>query len=558
MRTVRIMLTTLVLAGLAISVFAGDGNTTSEVSISVGWMSLIPAFIAIGMALITKEVISSLVFGSIVGAVIQSLATGKGFWNGLLLDFPVALRDALADPDHMSVILFSMFIGATVHLITRNGGMMALVKIFAARARDRRSGQLVTYFLGLAIFFDDYANTMVVGNTMRPVTDRLRISREKLAYIVDSTAAPIAAIAFITTWIGAELGYIQDGLKSIEGSPELLGSAYGIFLESLMYSFYPILTLIFMFFLIWRKRDFGPMLTAEREARVVIGEGNDFAPAEYDEVPSEKEYLSNALIPIITIVLGTIAGLVFTGSQEVQWQQEQGFLGNLANIIGSSDPYRSLVWASTAGLVVGILLTNVRGIFGLKQSIEHAVDGMKFMLTAIAILALAWTLAGITENLGTATFLAEQLARGFPVELLPAIVFLAAGFISFATGTSWGTMAILYPLVLLSSWELSMQQGLDVQAAGAIFANVVACVLAGSVLGDHCSPISDTTILSSLSSNCDHVSHVRTQLPYALTVGGVSVFMGILPASFGVPLWICFPAAVLSLLGIVSYFGKMD
>ena len=555
-RYIRYLTTSSFLFVLPVLSFA-EADVSDALPIEIGLWSLAPAVIAIVLALIFREVISSLIIGIIVGAIILSMNNGDGFWYGILLYLPLELRNALADSDHMSVILFSLLIGATVHVVSKNGGMMAVVKRIAKNADDSRSGQLATYILGIMIFFDDYANTMVVGNTMKPVTDRLKVSREKLAYIVDSTAAPIAAIAFITTWIGAEFGYIQDGLNQIEVGGLEVGSAYGVFLSSLGYSFYPIFTLFFMFLLIVMRRDYGPMYKAEQRARMASSDAGSTSPAEVDAVPDEKESIWNALIPIAVIVIGTVWGLFYTGLQEVSWDNNLSLGSNLSAVIGESDSYKSLVWASFSGLAVAVLMTVLRGIHKFTDTIEHAFDGMKFMLPALAILGLAWTLAGLIEDLNTAEYLAGLIGESFAPQLLPAIVFVMSGVIAFSTGTSWGTMAILYPLVLLTSWDISIASGLSQVEAYGIFTNIVSGVLAGSVLGDHCSPISDTTILSSMATGCDHVAHVKTQLPYALTVGAVALFIGTLPSAYGIPTWILFLVGAIVLYFIVSYFGKM-
>jgi Na+/H+ antiporter NhaC len=447
-----------------------------------------------------------------------------------------------------------MMIGAMVTLISHNGGMRGVVNILARYAKSPRSGQFVTWMLGMAIFFDDYANTLVVGNTMRPVTDRLNISREKLSYIVDSTAAPVAAIAFVTTWIGAELSYIQDGI-SVIGLNE---SAYDIFLNSLQFSFYPVLALLFILILVQSNRDFGPMLTAERNARKKISVTNH--PNVVDESLEKtegKERWYNAAIPVIVIVIGTIAGLISTGLQNVGCDESIGFLKNLSSVIGQADSYKALLWSSLAGVVVAITLTLSQRLLTLKGSMDSLVKGFKTMLTAVLILVLAWSIALITKYMHTADFVSRILITiNMAPYLVPSFTFLLGAFVAFSTGSSWGTMAILYPLVLPSSWLLSQQYGLDYDQSMNIFYNVVSTVLAGSVLGDHCSPISDTTILSSLASSCNHIEHVRTQLPYALTVGVVAVLFGTLPAAYGVPTYILFPLSLLVLYLIVRFFGK--
>jgi len=408
--------------------------------------------------------------------------------------------------------------------------------------------------LGIAIFFDDYANTLVVGNTMRPVTDRLKISREKLSYIVDSTAAPITSIAFVTTWIGAELSYIQDGINTI-GINE---SAYDIFLHSLKYSFYPVLALLFILILIYKNKEFGPMLKAERNARQ---HGiNDIHPgfkSEFDSVQPGKEKWYNAVIPVVVIVVGAITGLISTGLHEVGWDEGLGFSKNLSNVIGHADSYKALLWSSLAGVVVAVILTTAQKIMTVKDSIESLVKGFKTMVPAVLILVLAWSIALITKYMHTADFLSGILLEiNITPYLIPSITFILAALVAFATGSSWGTMAILYPLILPSSWLIAQESGMDYDQSMAIFYNVVSTVLAGSVLGDHCSPISDTTILSSLASSCNHIEHVRTQLPYALTVGLVATFLGTLPAAYGVPSYILFVVNLIVLYLIVVVFGK--
>jgi len=441
-----------------------------------------------------------------------------------------------------------------VALISNNGGMQGVVNILSRYANNPRSGQFVTWLLGIAIFFDDYANTLVVGNTMRPVTDRLKISREKLSYIVDSTAAPIAAIAFVTTWIGAELSYIQDGINVIG----LNETAYDIFLNSLKYSFYPVLALLFILILIFKGKDFGPMLTAERNARKFgISDKHPGSHGEFQETKTKNERWFNAVIPVVVIVAGTIIGLVSTGLQNTGWNEELGFSKNLSNVIGHADSYKALLWSSLAGVVVAVLLTISQRIMTLKESIESLIKGFKTMLTAVLILVLAWSIALITQYMHTADFISGILVEvNMAPFLIPALTFILAALVAFSTGSSWGTMAILYPLMLPSSWLIAQQYGLDYDQSIAIFYNVVSAVLAGSVLGDHCSPISDTTILSSLASSCNHIEHVRTQLPYALTVGVVATLFGTIPAAYGVPSYILFPVDMVILYFVVVLFGR--
>ena len=531
------------------------------------WLSLIPPLLAILLALVFREVITSIGLGIFSGAAIIGFYNGgiTGIFSGFLSVIDTYLLTSLNDSGHLSIIVFSMLIGALVSVISRSGGMQGAVNRIAVYAKNPRSGQLATWALGLSIFFDDYANTLVVGNTMRSVTDKLRISREKLSYLVDSTAAPVAAIAFVTTWIGAELGYIESGIEGI-GALQDKG-VYAIFINSLAYSFYPIFTLAFMLILILKNRDFGPMYKAEVRARSTgqvsksaqtknaSDEHEEFAPAENI---TPKSY--NALIPILVVIVGTMLGIWYTGFQALEagvWDNpDLGFTLKVSQIVGGADSYAALLWSSAASLVVALVLTISQRLLSLNDSIDAMMNGFRTMLPAIIILVLAWSLAGVTEHLHTADFLAGSLSGKISPYLVPALTFVLASLVAFSTGSSWGTMAILYPLLIPTTWEITETAGWEVVASFPILYNVVASVLAGAVLGDHCSPISDTTILSSLASSCNHIDHVRTQLPYALTVGSVAILAGTIPAAMGLPSWLLFPLGFLLLFAVVHFFGK--
>lgn len=541
----------------AVSIVADDYIYAKEVTPIPLWMSILPPLIAILFALLFREVYSALFAGLLVGTTIIHFYAGSNLFAAIFQGvFTIAdtyLLEAMFNRGHLSIIIFSMLIGAMVNLITRNGGMKGVVNILSRYATTARSGQFITWLMGVIIFFDDYANTLVVGNTMRPVTDRLKISREKLAYLVDSTAAPVASIAFVTTWIGAELSYIQDGINVIG----LNENAYMIFFNSLAYSFYPIFTLVFILIIIYRGVDFGPMLKAERKARkeesVTAGEMNKL---EIDE--NIKARWFNAVIPVLVIIFGTLAGLIYTGWDPTIWSDEQLAFGRkISATIGNADSYKALLWSSLASVLMALLLTVSQRILSLRQSIDSLINGFKTMLTAVLILILAWSVALVTEHMHTASFISSSmLEMSLSPYLVPAITFILAALVSFSTGSSWGTMAILYPLMLPATWLITQDYGMDYNTSMLIFYNVVSCVLAGSVLGDHCSPISDTTILSSLASSCNHIEHVRTQLPYALTVGVVSMIAGTLPAAFGISSYILFPAGLLILLLTILFLGR--
>ena len=547
-----------------------------------GWLSILPPLIAILLALIFKEVISSLFIGIFIGAATLGFYTDgiSGIFGAFLTVLDHYILSALVNTDHLSVILFSVLIGSVVAVISKNGGMQGVVNKLIRFAKTRKSGMLTTYFLGIAIFFDDYANTLVVGNTMRSVTDKLRISREKLAYIVDSTAAPIAAVAFITTWIGAELTYISDGVSKIEAlGGSINESAYSIFVNSLAYSFYPIFTLFFMFFLLYKGRDYGAMYYAEKEAlekgvQSTLKNATDIE--EFNPVKGAKIRSFNAIIPIVFIVVGTFAGLVYTGLESTKEQllalgisAENGtwgtmhllpegpdsFFRKLGTIIGNANSYTALLWASLSGLTIAILLSVSQRIMNLEKTMETVVFGVKTMIPAVVILVLAWSLAGVTEDLHTAEYLKSFFDKDFSSAwVIPAITFVLSAFIAFSTGSSWSTMALMYPLVIPLMY--SVAGDIEHQEVMMLLYNTIASVLAGSVLGDHCSPISDTTILSSLATSCDHISHVKTQMPYALTVGAVALFVGVIPGALGVSSLITVPIGIAVLYLIVHFVGK--
>ena len=519
-------------------------------------MSILPPLVAILMALILKEVISSLFLGILTGAFLMSLYGGCGpfeaLGSGLLRVVDTYIVGSLYDSDHVKIIVFTLVIGGMVRVITVNGGMRGIVNWLSKRARGPRSGQLMTFVMDLCVFFDDYSNTLVVGNTMRPLADKLRISREKLAYIVDSTSAPVVAVAFITTWIGAELSYIQDGINNLG----LEMSSYSVFFHSLAYSFYPFLTLCFVLMVIFSGRDFGPMLKAERKARNAESFRDDTSSSEKGQ--EGASHAIDALIPLAVLIVGTVAGLIATGYDASVWSDTMsGFFAKLSATIGAADSYQALLWSSLCSLLTAIIITLIRRKLKFIKVMESSVEGFKSMFNAVVILTMAWAIALVTKDMHTAEFVSQLLVRwSLSPALVPVITFVLAAIIGFSTGTSWGTMAILYPLILPASWLLCQEQGYIMDQTLPIFYNVVASVLAGAVMGDHCSPISDTTIMSSLSSQCDHLQHVRTQMPYAATVGGVALLVGVLPTALGMPSWLMFLVAVAVLLLVVRFAGK--
>ncbi|MFT4761709.1 MAG: Na+/H+ antiporter NhaC [Paraglaciecola sp.] len=573
--------------------FSQHNDGTYRVRYIPLWMSLLPPLIAVALALLFKEVIISLFVGVWTGAFIAGGMRIESLYYFLMSIFKVVEKyvlGALTNSGHLSIIIFSLLIGGMVAIISRNGGMAGVVKSLSRYARSPRSAQFITWLLGVAIFFDDYANTLIVGNTMRSVTDKFKISREKLAYIVDSTAAPVAAIAFVTTWIGAELGYIEDGIASLENFNADMTS-YAIFIASLKYSFYPVLTLIFILILIYTGKDYGPMYKAEHRARTTgrvssALNDDDDEPNMEDLTPVKGAPLRwyNAVIPVLVVISMTLFGLIDTGFVGVYGEliekgftvtsqswgdtwammgsllpEDAGFFQKVGKLIGKSDSYIGLLWASTSGVIAAVILTQFQKIMKLQESMHTMVTGFKAMLPALIILTLAWALASTTEELNTATYLTFALQDSLNPYLMPVIIFILAALIAFSTGSSWSTMAILYPIAVPTTWAICQTQGIAPDVAMELLLNVIAITLAASVLGDHCSPISDTTILSSLASDCNHIDHVRTQMPYALTVGAVSITAGFLSTLLGGGWLICFILLIISiavLFGVVWKFGK--
>ncbi|MFQ6047512.1 MAG: Na+/H+ antiporter NhaC family protein, partial [Gemmatimonadales bacterium] len=451
---------------LPLTVVVRDEPTTIDRPFLPGWASLLPPIVAIGLALVFHEVVSSLFVGVWLGSL---LLAGYNPFAAILVSIERFISPALADAQHAAIVIFSLLLGGMVGLISRMGGLKAIVEAVTPLATTPRRAQFATWLAGLAIFFDDYANTLIVGNTMRPLTDRLRVSREKLAYIVDSTAAPVSAIVFISTWVGYEISLIDDGLagaaSQLAGDPALASqlagaSAFGVFLTSIPYLFYPILAIFTVALFVATRRDFGPMLTAERRASSgngVFRPGAQLAAdmeSELGEIPDGVPLRWwNGVIPVVIVIVTVIGGLVWTGSRGMAEAGPEGFNETVRYMLGNTDPFASLLWGSLLGCLAAIGLALGQRILRLPETIAAWVSGMKAMMLAIIILVLAWSLGGVTTELSTGTFLADLLtdaqgASRIPLSTLPAAVFVVSALAAFATGTSWATMAILVPLVI--------------------------------------------------------------------------------------------------------------
>ena len=474
-------------------VLAEEEAASTPIMYATVW-ALVPPVVAIVLALITKEVYSSLFVGILVGAVFYS---GLGFESTLLHIFDDGFISVLTDSYNMGILIFLVILGTMVCLMNRAGGSAAFGRWASQHIKTRAGAQLATILLGVLIFIDDYFNCLTVGSVMRPVTDKHNVSRAKLAYLIDATAAPVCIIAPISSWAAAVSGFVEgeDGLS--------------IFVRAIPYNYYALLTIVMMVGITILKADYGPM--AKHEVNALKGdifttESRPYANAESETPAGAKGTVLDLLIPIICLVVCCVIGMIYTGG----FFSGAGFIEAFSN----SDASRGLVYGSFFGFIITIILYMCRKVLSFKECMACLPDGFKSMVPAILILTFAWTLKAMTDSLGAAEFVAnsvQTVAGGF-MNFLPAIIFLVGCFLSFATGTSWGTFGILIPIVV------AVFAGTDEQM---MIISISAC-MAGAVCGDHCSPISDTTIMASAGAQCEHVNHVSTQLPYAIVAAAVS------------------------------------
>ena len=511
--------------------------------------SLLPPLVAILLAFVTRQVFLSLFLGVFIGS--SMLIPGNilvKLIKGYMGTFTMVI-ESVSDSFHAGILIFTLTIGGMIGVISRMGGTKAIALALAKKARTARSAQLFTWLLGVAVFFDDYANTLIVGPTMRPLTDEKKISREKLSYIVDSTAAPVTGMALISTWVGYELGLINDALKAIGVD----ANTYEVFLRSIPFRFYDILAITMVFLIGYMLRDFGPMLGAEKRARKtgkVLADGAipmssiEFESAELPE--DEKLKVSNALIPIITLLVVALVGLWYNGGGlKLPFN-----LGGIREAFGEADASVALLWGSATGSIIAIILATSQKILNLHETFEAWVSGARSLIITCIILVFAWSLGGITEKVGTADYLVGVVTSALPGWVLPFLVFIISCIVAFATGTSWGTMAIMMPLAI------PLANAYAPGSMGNIFLGTLGAVLTGAIFGDHCSPISDTTIMSSMASSSDHIDHVRTQMPYAVTVAAVAVILGYIPAGLGVNPFISLVFGVAALYCMVRFVGN--
>ena len=514
----------LLLTAFAVPVFAEDAAEAAEVTspfYQTIW-SLLPPVIAIGLALITKEVYSSLFIGILMGGVLYSNFSFEGTLTHAFNDGIVA---SLSDAYNVGILIFLVILGILVMLMNKAGGSAAFGNWAAEHIHSRTGAQLATIALGVLIFVDDYFNCLTVGSVMRPVTDKSKISRAKLAYVIDATAAPVCIIAPVSSWAAAVSSYVEDG------------NGLYLFIRAIPYNFYALLTITMMIFLAVTDMDYGPMAKHEKNAKE---KGDIFSgmKSKAEEVASQANpngKVMDLVFPIAVLIISCVTGMIYSG----------GFFGgvNFVQAFSDCDASVGLMLGSAVALIITIIYFLVRRILTFKQITDSIPEGFNSMVPAILILTFAWSLKAMTDSLGAKQFvesLVRSSAGGFQ-SFLPAIVFLIACFLSFSTGTSWGTFGILIPITL-GVFPLDSPLGV---------VSVSAC-MAGAICGDHCSPISDTTIMASAGAQCDHVTHVSTQLPYAITVAAVSffayIFAGFVPnAIIALPVAIALMIATLVL-----------
>lgn len=508
-----------------------------------GFLSIIPPLFAIVLAIWLRQALIALLSGIWLGAL---FINNYNPLTALLRTVDTHLPGAIAEPDHAAIVVFTLALGGMVGILSRAGSTRALVDVVAERARTRRSGMLASWLSGMVVFFDDYANCLLVGNTMRPLTDRLRISREKLSFIVDATAAPVATIAVVSTWIGYELGLFQ---ASIPGSP------YDTFLHLLPYRFYSFFTIAFVAMIAGSGRDFGPMLRAERRAWETGKVLRDGATPLVDRELTDMDRAASGGSPIDAVLgIGAVIVIVFVGLY-LSGRAELGRPGSLREVIAAANSYAVLLWAAFGGsfVALGSALWGKRLTF--SAGLEAWVSGCKAMVMAVFILVLAWGLGDLCRTqLLTGPWVLSQIHPD--PRWIPFLTFFVSAFVSFSTGSSFSTMAIVIPIAGPLAWALTGDAGIDPAALEGIRYGTLAAVLSGAVFGDHCSPISDTTIMSSMASAADHVDHVRTQLPYAGLCAVVSGVFGFGPAGFGAPWWVSLVLGVAALGAVVWWLGE--
>ncbi len=523
-----LLLCSIVLFLFPIVAYAATEGAIEEVSrfYMTPW-SLLPPVIAIALALITKEVYTSLFVGIVIGGLLYSDFSFEGTLTHVFNDGIVAV---LSNAYNVGILIFLVILGIMVMLMNKAGGSAAFGRWASNHIKTRAGAQLATIALGVLIFIDDYFNCLTVGSVMRPVSDNSKISRAKLAYVIDATAAPICIIAPVSSWAAAVASYVEDG------------NGLYLFIQTIPFNFYALLTIVMMIFLAIAGMDYGPMASYEKNAKEkgdIFSGMKDYANVAAETGNSNGKVI-DLLLPIAVLIISCIIGMIYSGG----FFEGRGFVEAFSN----SDASIGLMLGSSVALILTIIYYLIRRVISFQELAEAIPEGFKSMVPAILILTFAWSLKAMTDSLGAKQFveaLVQHSAGNFQ-SLLPAIVFLIGAFLAFATGTSWGTFGILIPITL-AVFPLNNPLGVI----------CVSACMAGAVCGDHCSPISDTTIMASAGAQCDHVTHVSTQLPYAITVAAVSfvsyIIAGFLPNAF-----ITLPIAILLMIGLLLIIRQMN
>lgn len=513
---------------------------------NLGLLTLFPPLLVIILSFTTHNVILSLAIGVFVGA---SIINGGNIFYGFLRSFDQYVIGEVTDSWNASLLLFILGIGGLLTLMIRMGGSQAIADILSRKAKTAKSTLITTWLLCLAIFFEDIASTLIVGPAMRPSSDKMRISREKLSYVLDSTAAPVSDIAIISTWIAYEISMVKIAFDA--AGVEV--NAYNLFLRSVPFRYYNVLAIIMVLIIVLSNRDYGPMYRAEYRARTtgkIYADGSnpmiEGSDTDYKVSDNIKPKAFNAYVPIILLVACVFSGLWYNGGG----LNEPFNFSGIQTAFGNADASIVILWSVMFTSVVTILMAVGQKMFTLAESIEIWVNGCKTMLLTCLILLLAWSIGSVMSDLGTANYLIGFIGGAIPPFALPLLLFVIACFVAFSTGTSFGTTGIMLPMAIPLALSYTNME---------ITTMVVACigaVTAGAVFGDHCSPISDTSILASMGAGSDHVDHVKTQIPYAITVAIVSGLAGYLLAGFGMTPLLSYPLALGALILIVYSFGK--
>lgn len=517
-------LTVCLAAALLCPAAAAEVEETAEYTpaLYATFWSLVPSVVAIALALITKEVYSSLFLGILTGAVLYA---GGNFEITAVHTFSDGIIASLADSYNVGILVFLVILGTMVCMMNRAGGSAAFGNWAASRIKGKVGAQLATILLGVLIFIDDYFNCLTVGSVMRPVTDKFKVSRAKLAYLIDATAAPVCIIAPVSSWAAAVTGFVEgeDG--------------FALFISAIPYNYYALLTIVMMVAMVLLHVEFGPMKTHELNADagdLYTTPERPYAAAENEEAQAGKGEVIDLLIPILSLIVCCVIGMIYTG----------GFFSgtDFITAFSQSDASLGLTLGSFFGMVITIVVYRLRGVLKFSECMGCLPEGFKAMVPAILILTLAWSLKGMTDSLGAKYYVAalvEASAASF-INFLPAIIFVVGCLLAFATGTSWGTFGILIPIVV-AAFESSNHELMII--------SISAC-MAGAVCGDHCSPISDTTIMASAGAQCEHINHVNTQLPYAIVAAAISFFAYIF-AGFVQNAWIALPVAIAMLIAVL-------